>query len=219
MVMVAPNGTTVALKMLDGSGRAATAVALRLLEREGALARIRCRRCDDEASAVGLRRRAGCRGDPPRILEALHKERERSKGERKGSHDEDLRPHRSEEQRVPRGTDARGRPRSRSGGARGVRAARRGRRLVDAGCRIRGGRSDTARRRRRGVGARRAAAQGQGADRERVRLLPRRPRALHLSAPRRGPSAHRPPRRGPRDRDRVRDRPARRRRPAAARAR
>jgi L-asparaginase II len=38
LVMVAPDGTTVALKMLDGSGRAATAVALRLLEREGALA-------------------------------------------------------------------------------------------------------------------------------------------------------------------------------------
>lgn len=38
MVMVAPNGTTVALKMLDGSGRAATAVAVRLLERHGALA-------------------------------------------------------------------------------------------------------------------------------------------------------------------------------------
>ncbi|MCP2637367.1 asparaginase [Microbacterium sp. HD4P20] len=38
MVMVAPDGTTVALKMLDGSGRAATAVALRLLERHGALA-------------------------------------------------------------------------------------------------------------------------------------------------------------------------------------
>ncbi|QKJ19882.1 asparaginase [Microbacterium hominis] len=38
MVMVAPDGTTAALKMLDGSGRAATAVALRLLEREGALA-------------------------------------------------------------------------------------------------------------------------------------------------------------------------------------
>jgi L-asparaginase II len=37
MVMVAPNGTTAALKMLDGSGRAATVVALRLLEREGAL--------------------------------------------------------------------------------------------------------------------------------------------------------------------------------------
>lgn len=37
MVMVAPDGTTVALKMLDGSGRAATAVALRLLERHGAL--------------------------------------------------------------------------------------------------------------------------------------------------------------------------------------
>ena len=37
MVMVAPNGTTVALKMLDGSGRAASAVALRLLERTGAL--------------------------------------------------------------------------------------------------------------------------------------------------------------------------------------
>jgi len=37
MVMVAPDGTSVALKMLDGSGRAATAVALRLLERSGAL--------------------------------------------------------------------------------------------------------------------------------------------------------------------------------------
>jgi L-asparaginase II len=41
-VMAAPNGTTVALKMLDGSNRAAHAVALRLLERAGAL----------EASAV-----------------------------------------------------------------------------------------------------------------------------------------------------------------------
>ncbi|GAA1669932.1 asparaginase [Microbacterium lacus] len=38
MVMVAPDGTTVALKMLDGSGRAATVVALRLLEQQGALA-------------------------------------------------------------------------------------------------------------------------------------------------------------------------------------
>jgi L-asparaginase II len=38
MIMVAPDGTTVALKVLDGSGRAATAVALRLLERAGALA-------------------------------------------------------------------------------------------------------------------------------------------------------------------------------------
>jgi L-asparaginase II len=37
MVMVAPGGTTVALKVLDGSGRAATAVALRLLEQAGAL--------------------------------------------------------------------------------------------------------------------------------------------------------------------------------------
>lgn len=37
MVMVAPDGTTVALKMLDGSGRAATAVAIRLLECAGAL--------------------------------------------------------------------------------------------------------------------------------------------------------------------------------------
>ncbi|WP_345802030.1 asparaginase [Microbacterium sp. AZCO] len=37
VVVVAPNGTTVALKMLDGSGRAAMAVALRLLERSGAL--------------------------------------------------------------------------------------------------------------------------------------------------------------------------------------
>lgn len=38
MVMVAPNGTTTALKVLDGSGRAATAIALALLEKHGALA-------------------------------------------------------------------------------------------------------------------------------------------------------------------------------------
>ncbi|SFR40810.1 L-asparaginase II [Microbacterium azadirachtae] len=37
MVMVAPNGTMVALKMLDGSGRAATIVAATLLARAGAL--------------------------------------------------------------------------------------------------------------------------------------------------------------------------------------
>lgn len=37
MVMVAPDGTTVALKVLDGSGRAATVVALTLLVRAGAL--------------------------------------------------------------------------------------------------------------------------------------------------------------------------------------
>lgn len=38
MVMVAPNGTTVALKMLDGSLRASTVVAATLLARQGALA-------------------------------------------------------------------------------------------------------------------------------------------------------------------------------------
>lgn len=38
MVMVAPDGTTTALKILDGSSRAAAAVGLRLLERAGALA-------------------------------------------------------------------------------------------------------------------------------------------------------------------------------------
>jgi L-asparaginase II len=37
MVMVAPDGTTVALKVLDGSTRAASAVALRLLEQAGAV--------------------------------------------------------------------------------------------------------------------------------------------------------------------------------------
>jgi L-asparaginase II len=36
-IMVAPNGTTVALKMLDGSSRAAAVVALRLLELADAL--------------------------------------------------------------------------------------------------------------------------------------------------------------------------------------
>ncbi|MBP3978105.1 asparaginase [Microbacterium sp. BLY] len=38
MVMVAPNGTTVALKMLDGSGRASAIVAALLLARAGGLA-------------------------------------------------------------------------------------------------------------------------------------------------------------------------------------
>lgn len=37
LVMVAPDGTTVALKMLDGGSRAASAVGLRLLERAGAV--------------------------------------------------------------------------------------------------------------------------------------------------------------------------------------
>lgn len=37
MAMVAPDGTTVALKVLDGSGRAASVVGLRLLEQQGAL--------------------------------------------------------------------------------------------------------------------------------------------------------------------------------------
>ncbi len=37
MIMVAPDGTTAALKMLDGSARASTIVSLRLLERAGAL--------------------------------------------------------------------------------------------------------------------------------------------------------------------------------------
>jgi len=37
MIMVAPDGTTTALKVLDGSGRAATAIALALLVKHGAL--------------------------------------------------------------------------------------------------------------------------------------------------------------------------------------
>ena len=37
VVMVAPDGTTVAVKMLDGSSRATATVGLRLLERAGAL--------------------------------------------------------------------------------------------------------------------------------------------------------------------------------------
>lgn len=51
MVMTAPDGTTVALKMLDGSGRAATAVALRLLERAGAL---QTSAVDDTMAALSL---------------------------------------------------------------------------------------------------------------------------------------------------------------------
>lgn len=46
MVMVAPGGATVALKILDGGARASTAVALRLLQRVGAL--------DDEAVAATM---------------------------------------------------------------------------------------------------------------------------------------------------------------------
>lgn len=51
MVMSAPDGTTVALKVLDGNGRAAVAIALRLLERAGALT---ASEVDDTLSALPL---------------------------------------------------------------------------------------------------------------------------------------------------------------------
>ncbi|GAA4484812.1 asparaginase [Microbacterium panaciterrae] len=51
MVMVAPNGATVALKTLDGSGRAATIVAATLLARAGALTDAQV---DDLASGLPL---------------------------------------------------------------------------------------------------------------------------------------------------------------------
>jgi L-asparaginase II len=51
MVMVAPDGTTVALKMLDGSGRAASVVALQLLADAGALT---AGQVADAASALPL---------------------------------------------------------------------------------------------------------------------------------------------------------------------
>ncbi|MEZ3159892.1 asparaginase [Microbacterium sp. BWT-B31] len=51
MVMSAPNGTTVALKILDGSTRAAALVAVRLLERAGALA---ASEVDDAVTALPL---------------------------------------------------------------------------------------------------------------------------------------------------------------------
>ncbi|WP_396655401.1 asparaginase [Microbacterium sp.] len=51
MVMVAPDGTTVALKMLDGSGRAASIVALQLLADAGALT---AGQVADAASALPL---------------------------------------------------------------------------------------------------------------------------------------------------------------------
>ena len=62
MVMAAPDGTTVALKVLDGSLRAATIVALRLLVDAGAVDRRRRRRpgaasstspCSAAAAPVG----------------------------------------------------------------------------------------------------------------------------------------------------------------------
>jgi L-asparaginase II len=58
MIMVAPDGTTVALKMLDGSGRAAGVVALRLLERAGALSAADVTRARE---ALPLRVRGGGR--------------------------------------------------------------------------------------------------------------------------------------------------------------
>ncbi len=56
MVMVAPDGTTVALKMLDGGARATTIVALHLLERAGALEASVVARA---AAALPLRVRGG----------------------------------------------------------------------------------------------------------------------------------------------------------------
>ena len=52
MVMTAPDGTTVALKVLDGSGRAAPVVALRLLAAAGALA---AEAVDDVVEELDLR--------------------------------------------------------------------------------------------------------------------------------------------------------------------
>ena len=56
MIMVAPDGTTAALKMLDGSARASSIVALRLLERAGALSAAEVSRARDE---LPLRVRGG----------------------------------------------------------------------------------------------------------------------------------------------------------------
>jgi L-asparaginase II len=56
MVMVAPDGTTVALKVLDGAVRAASAVALRLLELAGALP------SSDVADAMSRLSRSGSGG-------------------------------------------------------------------------------------------------------------------------------------------------------------
>ena len=56
MIMVAPDGTTVALKMLDGSARASSIVALRLLARTGALSAADVSRAREE---LPLRVRGG----------------------------------------------------------------------------------------------------------------------------------------------------------------
>ena len=77
------------------------------------------------------------------------------------------------------------------------------------------GRPDRRRRRRR-VGRRGPAAQGQGADRRGVPPAAGRPDAVHLPAPRRVEGVHRRAGRLGHDRDRLRDRADRRRRAAAA---
>ena len=64
--MPAPNGTTVALKMLDGSNRAAHAVALRLLERAGAL---EASAVADALSALSLEVLGG--GQPVGVIRAV----------------------------------------------------------------------------------------------------------------------------------------------------
>ena len=61
MVMTAPNGTTTALKVLDGSSRASTIIALRLLADAGAVAGRRRRRRADRARPLGHGRRASRR--------------------------------------------------------------------------------------------------------------------------------------------------------------
>ncbi len=71
MVMVAPDGTTVALKMLDGSGRAASVVALHLLAEAGALT---AGDVADAASALPLAVRGGGR-DVGAIRPAIGRER------------------------------------------------------------------------------------------------------------------------------------------------
>src|SRR5437763_1260307 len=124
-------------------------------------------------------------------------------------------PPRSEAGRAAGGADAAGRPRAGRGGPpRRRRAWRRGRQQHPRR-RVHTRRRDTGHR-RRGLGQGRPGPQGEGAAARGVRPPARRSGALHLPAPRAGAGSR--PRlagRG-RHRRRLRDRPARRRQPAAA---
>ena len=125
-------------------------------------------------------------------------------------------PDRDQEQRVPSRHHPGRRRRVDPPRSRGAHPGRRRRRFGDLRPRLQGRRRPDRQHRRPGVGRGRPAAEGQGADRGRVRAHAQGPDAVHLPAPGRLQAVHRRPAGVGHHVDRLRDRPDRRRRPAAA---